>query len=612
MKKRPEKHEYELFRTVFQRAPIGIALAKGFRFLEVNDAFAKILGRTTDTVNGLTWSDITHPEDLDRELRLFETFQQKKIAEYTLEKRFLRPEGSYAWTLMNVSGIPAAHDSKESPLYLCILRDIRERKETEAQLEESERSKSVLLANLPGMAYRCDFDKNWTMRYLSEGCLELTGYAPEDLIGNHVVAYRDLILPAYRDVVWEKFKQTVEKRTPFRFEYEIMTARKVRKWVMETGRGVFDETGKQVVALEGIILDITESKRRLDRIQYMYTHDYITGLCNREKYEREKSKLENTEEPPISVIMADINGIRLINDAFGHEEGDRIICQTARIIQDCCCASDIPARIGGDEFGVLLPKTDRAAAYQRVQAIQDACHAYNSTIANTELKINLALGFGTKDSRAQSLLDAEKEAEEFVNKNKLFQRQSHHSALLSSITATLHEHSQETEAHAQRLWETCRKIGECLQLSQQSMEDLRLFSRLHDVGKVGVDNHILNKPGKLTAEEWKIMRKHPAIGYRIAMSAPELAGIAEYILCHHERWDGTGYPLGRAGEDIPLFSRILAVADAWDAMTTDRIYRDSLSREEAVKEIATHAGSQFDPKIAEVFIRIASSDRNQN
>lgn len=598
-----------LFRAAFQQAPIGLALTEGHHFLEVNDALANILGRTKEALRGASWVELTHPEDLDRDLKLIEALEKKQLNEYGHEKRFLRPDGSSVWTMMNVTAVEQDPERSTGGRHLCIYRNIQAQKETEQRLRESERSKEVLLSNLPGMAYRCDFDRNWTMRYLSEGCFELTGYAPEELIGNRVLAFRDIIMPECRDTVWEDFKDIVEKDAPFRFEYEILTAQKTRKWVMETGRGIFDESGSEVVALEGIIIDITESKRRLDRIRYMYTHDYVTGLYNRNKYEREKAILENSGIRPVSVIMADINGIRLINDAFGHEEGDRMITQTARILRSCCRPADIAARTGGDEFCILLPNTDRETAYQRMQIIRSACGEYNATISNTDLQINLALGFGTIEKPGQNLGDAEKEAEDYVNKNKLFQGRSYHSALLSSITATLFEHSQETEAHAQRLWDLCEKIGRRLDLSEQYLEDLHLFSRLHDVGKVGVDDQILNKPGELTPEEWQIMKKHPEVGYRIAMSAPELAGIAEYILCHHERWDGTGYPMGKTGTDIPLLSRILAVADAYDAMTTDRIYRNSLLKEDAVSEIISQAGRQFDPAIVKIFIEIIKGSK---
>ena len=191
-----------------------------------------------------------------------------------------------------------------------------------------------------------------------------------------------------------------------------------------------------------------------------------------------------------------------------------------------------------------------------------------------------------------------------MNKRKLFEKKSHHHTILSSIMDTMYARSQETEEHAERLAHISRLIGEKMDLPQESMDELQLFAMLHDIGKVAIDDRVLNKPGKLTKEEWDIMKKHSEIGYRIAMASPELESVAEYILCHHERWDGKGYPAGLKKEEIPLLSRILAFADAYDAMTVDRVYRKALTKQEAIEEIEKNVGKQFDPEIFKIFIRI--------
>ena len=131
---------------------------------------------------------------------------------------------------------------------------------------------------------------------------------------------------------------------------------------------------------------------------------------------------------------------------------------------------------------------------------------------------------------------------------------------------------------------------------------MTLFAMLHDIGKVGINDNVLQKPGPLTEEEWHEMKKHPEIGFRIAQNNLDLAPVAEYILCHHEHWDGSGYPRGMSGEEIPLLSRILAVVDAFDAMTSERVYRKAVSADEAVKELLRCAGKQFDPQIVRVFV----------
>jgi len=175
--------------------------------------------------------------------------------------------------------------------------------------------------------------------------------------------------------------------------------------------------------------------------------------------------------------------------------------------------------------------------------------------------------------------------------------------------ATLYARSQETEEHSNRIAHLSKKIGKHLNLTEESLNDLQLLAMLHDIGKVGIDDRILNKAGPLNEEEWEIMKKHPEIGYRIAMSTMELESVAEYILHHHERWDGSGYPRGLKGESIPLLSRILAVVDAFDAMTEGRVYRQKKTKEAALEEIKQNAGTQFDPNIAEIFLHIMNNEQ---
>jgi len=189
-------------------------------------------------------------------------------------------------------------------------------------------------------------------------------------------------------------------------------------------------------------------------------------------------------------------------------------------------------------------------------------------------------------------------------RRKLLESKSLRSAIVSSLKEALFERSNETEGHAERIWHLCHQMGRSLGLSESQLDDLRLLSLLHDVGKIAIRDGILLKPGALEPHEWVEMKKHPETGYRIAQSVYELASIAEYILSHHERWDGTGYPMGLVGKHIPLPSRILAVADAYDVMTNLRPYKEPMSHDEAIEEIKRCSGTQFDPAIVRSFLEL--------
>lgn len=382
-----------------------------------------------------------------------------------------------------------------------------------------------------------------------------------------------------------------------------MTASGERKWVLDSNQGVCDEAGN-IVALEGIIIDITNTKLQFLQIQYLSNHDQLTGVHNRQYYDTAKKHFDSREFLPLSVFFVDINGLKLINDAFGYDAGDHIIQTTAAVLKSCMRADEVLARVGGDEFGILLPHTDMRMCEQRMQEFRDAFQSHNSNEKDLSKVINLSIGFSTKSDTSVDFAQIEKEAEENMSRRKLFDQKSHHNAVLSSIMTTLFERSFETKEHAERIGAFCAIIGERLNLPQDDIDRLRLFAMLHDIGKIAISDQILNKPSSLDEEELKVMRTHPEIGYRIAMSSPDLAAIADLILTHHERWDGKGYPNQLAGENIPLLSRILAVADAYDAMTEDRVYRKALPREAAISEIRKNAGAQFDPNIAKVFLEI--------
>lgn len=382
---------------------------------------------------------------------------------------------------------------------------------------------------------------------------------------------------------------------------ELVTYPDGREVYLETLKTPYYDRDGQNLGLIGISRDITERKQNEAEIFYLGQHDALTGLHNRSYYEAERKRLDHPDYLPLSLIIGDINGLKLINDAFGHGEGDKLLIGIAKIMADCAREQDVLVRTGGDEFVMLLPQTSYREAGALVETIKKACEE-GYKLDNEVIITSISLGFATKRNEHESLEKVFKLAEESMYRKKLLEYKSFHSAVLNSIKTTLFEKSNETEAHAERMADLAKQLGRVLGLDQEELVSLELVATLHDIGKISIDSKLLKKNTPLTEAEWAEIKKHPEVGYRIAQTVPELRKIAEYILCHHERWDGNGYPQGLKGEEIPLLARILAIVDAYDAMTQDRSYRLAMAEPAAIAELQRHAGSQFDPALVAVFI----------
>lgn len=354
-----------------------------------------------------------------------------------------------------------------------------------------------------------------------------------------------------------------------------------------------------------LIRDLSEIVNRDERIEKLKNYDSLTGLYNRTYFEDKINEFNHKKYFPVSIIIGDINGLKLTNDVFGKQRGNQVIITVANIFTMACSEQDIVARYGGDTFIAALPNTTMDDAKKTASKITELCNLET----NGSTKLSVSIGYSCKEDLKKSFESMINNAEDVMCRNKMVEVQSYRSSFIAALKSTLYEKSYETEKHCLRICELCKKIGEEMKLSQIEMNDLILFSMLHDIGKIGIDDSILGKPDKLTEQEWIEMKKHSYIGYSIARSSPELENIAYYILCHHERYDGTGYPNGLKGEDIPLLSRILSVVDSYDAMVNDRCYRKALPQNVAIAEIKKNSGTQFDPHAVECFLKVLSNDK---
>lgn len=363
---------------------------------------------------------------------------------------------------------------------------------------------------------------------------------------------------------------------------------------------------RSIIGLTCFVLNITALKRAQEKNQYLSYHDNLTGLYNRRFYEESLLRIDKDMNLPISIIIGDVNGLKLVNDAFGHKVGDELLRHAAEAISSACRPEDIVARWGGDEFIVLLPQTGMEQVEEIVGKAKSACARMHVNSVN----VDISFGWSVKERAEQEIQAVNKDAEDFMYKNKIIESKSMRSHTIKTIMNTLHEKNPREEAHSKRVGEICRKIGAAMQLSDIDVSTLNLVGFLHDIGKIAIEEAILNKPGKLTESEFDTIKQHPEIGCRIIRSSYEISEVAEAILSHHEKWDGTGYPKGLKAEEIPRFARIICIADSFDAMTSSRTYRETWSSQEAAAEITRCAGHQYDPEIARIFVEEVLGFRN--
>ncbi|MBM7865945.1 diguanylate cyclase [Heliobacterium gestii] len=352
-----------------------------------------------------------------------------------------------------------------------------------------------------------------------------------------------------------------------------------------------------------ILTDLTEKKEADARLAFLNTHDKLTGLYNRNYAETLLPSLMTASQYPFSVIVADVNGLKLTNDVFGHETGDRLIASAAAILFDCCCEAGMAARWGGDEFLILLPQTNAVAC----QALCDQIYAACRQAAPAPIDLSMALGGATAE-KPVAFSDLFRLAENRMYSNKLPESRRVLQNIVLGLEALQRETCFEIEGHVERVREMAADFAGRLGIGVHSteMRNLMLLASLHDIGKVALPKGILGKAGPLTPEEWEVVRQHSEIGCRMAQSIGEPA-VAEAILALHERWDGSGYPYGRKGEEIPRLARILSIVDVYDVLTHDRVYARAISPQAALDELERGCGSLFDPGLVPIFIEHADS-----
>lgn len=441
-------------------------------------------------------------------------------------------------------------------------------------------------------------DKNRNVTFINPVAEELTGWRNEEAMGHNLETIFKVIYGNTRERVKIPSQESTEEERATDLDNKILISKDGYERIIENTLSPIKDKSGSTIGMVLVFRDCSEKNEKRKEIEFLSYHDQLTSLYNRRYFEKELKVLNSKETLPLSIVFADVNGLKTINDAFGHRYGDILLQEVAEVLKKEFRQGDTICRTGGDEFIILLPKAEKALSQKLINQVKEKLE--EKAIMN--IIITVSFGCDTKMHENEDIWKVVKNAEDLMYQRKIFYSSSTRSEVIKSILNTLYLKTPREDAHSKRVSVICEAMGKAYNLTDDEIKELRLAGELHDIGKIAVDEIILDKPGKLSQEEWEQIRRHPETGYRLLATSSRYYDIAEYVLAHHERWDGTGYPRGLRGEEIPWKARIISIADSFDAMTCERPYRKSLTEEEAVIEIKNSAGKQFDPEIARVFV----------
>jgi diguanylate cyclase (GGDEF)-like protein/PAS domain S-box-containing protein len=478
-------------------------------------------------------------------------------------------------------------------------KSILDKKSKDKKQEENEPYFKKLLENSPDIIYVYKLIPSFKCEYISPSVTKILGYYPEQFY-NSANFWRKIIHTDDRVITEQINSGSFDYSKPVEIRFIHRDSNII--WFENKVIPVYDEGGR-LEAIEGILHDISNRKATELYLSYLSFHDRLTDLYNRAYFEEELKRLNTKRQLPLSVIIGDINGLKLINDAFGHENGDRILKSCANVLKSSCRAEDIVARWGGDEFSMLLPRASEEIAQKIMMRIKESA----SKVRGEKIPLSVSLGTSTKTRSQDDISKIIKKAEDSMYSQKLRETKSIISSIISSLEKTLFDKSVKTEKHTKRIKEMAISLGKSVGLSNSEVDELSLLATIHDIGKVAILDVILNKKENLSKREWETIKRHPEIGYRIALASKQLSSIAEYILTVHEWWNGRGYPQGLKGKDIPILSRIISIVDAYEVMITGRPYKKAISKDKAILELKKFSGVQFDPYLVEKFIEFLKS-----
>jgi diguanylate cyclase (GGDEF)-like protein/PAS domain S-box-containing protein/putative nucleotidyltransferase with HDIG domain len=665
------------YRSVVELCPDALLIHRDFHVLFANPAAVLLFGANDETLLlGRNLLERIHPDSREWASRHVEYLQSSGQSTAFVEKHWTDLNGNaldveISGTLCEWQGRPAIQ---------AIVRDIRERKQAERNLRESEERLRLAVEGSQLGTWHWDIQAD--TQIWSKRCLTLMGRTGD----------RPMRIPQFLETIHPDDKERIEAILRRRLvdggdiadEFRVVWPDSSVHWLSARGRGYLGADGTPL-RMEGILFDVSEQRyaeeklrenltviaeqnarlrrkkgtlletnSRLEsavaRLERLATTDGLTGLANHAAFQdklKEEYERSVRYHSPFSLVLIDVDRFKHLNDTFGHPAGDALLKQLSEVLQREARTSDTVARYGGGEFILILPETDAEQGKQLSErlrtAIVSAAWEHGDVtasfgVATSSLLLPDATALVGEAYKAvyrskyrgrncvthvtDALEDAALDIRTLESFNELVQTvsagrwemlvsASEHmkEVVIQSYSATIDSWSQllalrdkETESHTRRVTEMMVRLARHLELDEEEIVFARWGASLHDIGKMGVPDQILRKSGPLSPEEWVIMRHHTTLAYEMLRPIKFLGAAIDIPYCHHEKWDGTGYPRGLHGAHIPRMARLFAVIDVYDSLTSDRPYRAAWSKEHAITHIRDHAGTHFDPTAVDSFL----------
>lgn len=572
-------------------------ILKNQKVERTNEAFLHLLKANESDMLGRSMNDFfIHDKEAGKKMWL--TLMEQKSLSGEFEERAL--DGSKFWArgdftnLYNVKGEFVGHFG--------MLIDITDRKKIELELEKKEKLFRLITDNASDIIWVYDLSDD-ICTYISPSVFNLLGFTPVEVIGKAAsfLVHPEDIKTLYAEIADDvaQFQKTGNKISTKAMTYRFVDHNKKEIWIDSTVSYRYSETGK--IEAIGVSRDISSRKMYEKKILDLSYKDQLTKVYNRRYYEEIESKIiSDSSLYPISLVMCDVNGLKLVNDVFGHSKGDQLLIQSASLLKIGLKEGDVVARIGGDEFIMIYLQTTNSEAHRRVERIKEEVEKLQVETS----RLSISFGVATADKELTSLEALFKQAEDTMYWEKLNAKTSHKDSIVQFLISSLYDKNKSEKRHSNVVSQLSFHLAKQMGISERECEEIKIAGLLHDIGKIGIQSTLLYKKEELSESEWFQIARHPEIGYQILRSVQNYGRISEWVLMHHERPDGKGYPQQLTDNQIPLAVKIISVADAYDSMTSNNVYKELKTHQEALKELQNNSGTQFDKGVVDAFLQL--------